>query len=53
MKRMIQWVVAATLVCGLTVFTACSKDDDSDTPAATQGKLVTLPQGVVSKGYTM
>lgn len=54
MKRIILWVVAATLVCGLTVCTACSNDDNTDTAApATDGKLVTLPQGVVSKGCTM
>ena len=28
MKRMMQWVMAATLVCGLSVMTSCSKDDE-------------------------
>ena len=28
MKRMMQWVMAATLVCGLGVMTSCSKDDE-------------------------
>lgn len=51
MKRMIQW--GLTLFCILTVFTACSNDDNTDAPSATDGKLVTLPQGVVSKGYIM
>ena len=27
MKKMMQWVMAATLVCGASVFTSCSKDD--------------------------
>ncbi len=53
MKRMIQWVMAATLVYGLTVFTACSNDDDTNMSPATQEKLVTLPPGVVSKSFTM
>ena len=29
MKRLIQWVMAATLICGATVFTACSSSDDN------------------------
>jgi len=28
MRKMIQWVMAATLVCGMSVFTSCSSDDD-------------------------
>ena len=32
MNRMVQWVMAATLVCGASVFTACT-DDTSDNPA--------------------
>ena len=31
MKKMIQWVLAATLICGSSVFTACTSNDD--TPA--------------------
>ena len=27
MKKMIQWVLVATLTCGASVFTACSSDD--------------------------
>ena len=52
MKRMIQGVL--TLLSILPVFTSCSDSDSLTTPSeSTQGKLVTLPQGVVSKGYTM
>lgn len=29
MKRMIQWVLAATLICGASVFTSCSLNEDS------------------------
>ena len=32
MKRMIQWVMAATLLCGSTVFTACSNSEDNPSP---------------------
>ena len=28
MKRLLQWMIAATLICGTTVFTACSSGDD-------------------------
>lgn len=28
MKKILTWVLAATLICGTTVFTSCSKDDD-------------------------
>ena len=27
MKKMIQWVLVATLTCGASVFTACSSND--------------------------
>ena len=27
--RLMQWVMAATLVCGLSVFTACNSDDNA------------------------
>ncbi len=29
MKRLFQWVMAAILICGATVFTACSSNDDN------------------------
>ena len=29
MNRMIQWVLAATLVCGASVFIACDDNDDT------------------------
>ena len=31
MKKLIQWVLAATLICGASVFTACTSDN-SDNP---------------------
>ena len=37
MNKMTQWVLAATLVCGAMVFTACSSDND-DNPAQEQAK---------------
>ena len=30
MKRLLQWMIAATLICGTTVFTACSSGDDNE-----------------------
>jgi hypothetical protein len=29
MKRMIQWVLAATLICGASLFTSCSSNEDN------------------------
>ena len=37
MKKMMQWVMAATLVCGASVFTACSNNDD---PVTEKGQLL-------------
>ena len=36
MKRMFQWAMAAALICGATVFTACSSSEDN--PAQEQAK---------------
>jgi hypothetical protein len=33
MKKIMNWVLAATLVCGSTVFTSCSSNEDSPSPA--------------------
>ncbi len=32
MKRLINWMLAAILLCGASVFTACSSDEDDLTP---------------------
>ena len=32
MKRLMQWVLAATLICGASFFTACGNDDNSANP---------------------
>ena len=32
MKKMMNWVLAATLICGATVFTACTNEDNPATP---------------------
>jgi len=37
MKKILNWVLAATLVCSASVFTACSSDND-DNPAQEQAK---------------
>ena len=33
MKKIMNWVLAATLVCGPSVFTSCSSNEDSPSPA--------------------
>ena len=30
MKNLMQWVLAATLICGTSVFTSCSSDNDDN-----------------------
>lgn len=42
MKNLMQWVLAATLICGTSVFTSCSSDnDDNPVPeSGASGKLV-------------
>ena len=42
MKRIMNWVLAATLLCGTSVFTACSSDDDA-TP------IDNLPEKIIGK----
>ena len=37
MKRILNWVLAATLVCGASVMTSCT-NDTSDNPAQEQAK---------------
>ena len=37
MKKIMNWVLAATLICGATIFTSCS-NDTSDNPAQEQAK---------------
>ena len=37
MKKFMNWVLAATLICGASVFTSCSSDND-DNPAQEQAK---------------
>ena len=36
MKNLMQWVLAATLICGTSVFTSCSSDND-DNPVPESG----------------
>ena len=37
---MMQWVMAATLVCGLSVFSACTNEDNTITPDTTKKELL-------------
>lgn len=34
MKRMMQWMIAAILVCGVGVFTSCTSNYDNPTPGS-------------------
>ncbi len=47
MKKMIQWVMAATLVCGTSVFTACS--DKEEEPATTVQTDLNLKEKLIGK----
>lgn len=29
MKKILNWMIAAILICGTVIFTACSKDEDT------------------------
>jgi hypothetical protein len=44
MKQILNWVLAATLICGASVFTSCSSDDDNNNPP-TQEELKTKLMG--------
>lgn len=47
MKRMIQWVLAAILICGASVFTSCSSNEDN--PAAPVQPDLNLAEKIVGK----
>ena len=38
MKKMMHWVLAATLVCGASVFTSCSSDNSDNAGSIEQAK---------------
>ena len=44
MKQILNWALAATLICGASVFTSCSSDDDNNNPP-TQEELKTKLMG--------
>ena len=33
MKKIMNWMLAAILICGASVFTSCSSNEDSPSPA--------------------
>ena len=47
MKRMIQWMLAAILICGACVFTSCSSNEDN--PAAPVQPDLNLAEKIVGK----
>jgi hypothetical protein len=38
MKKMMNWVLAATLICGATTFTSCSVNDDNSSKTANENR---------------
>ena len=48
MKKIMNWVLAATLICGASVFTACS-DDTSDNPVVPEQPVLNLSQNIIGK----
>ena len=38
MKKMMNWVLAATLICGTTTFTSCSVNDDNSSKTANENR---------------
>ena len=43
MKRLFQWMIAAILICGATLFTSCSNDDNPATPD------LNIPEKIIGK----
>jgi hypothetical protein len=37
MKKIMQWMMTATLVCGISVFTSCSLDNDDNAATSPDG----------------
>ena len=38
MKKMMHWVLAATLICGASMFTSCSVNDDNSSKTANENR---------------
>ena len=38
MKKMMNWVLAATMICGATTFTSCSVNDDNSSKTANENR---------------
>jgi len=47
MRKIMQWVLAAALICGATLFTSCSNDDNPATPD------LNLSEKIIGKWMTM
>ena len=50
MNRLLQWVLAATLVCGASVFTACSDKEDNPVQPQQRERVITF-EGVQFFAY--
>ena len=38
MRKIMNWVLAVTFICGASVFTSCSANDANDNPSQEQAK---------------
>ena len=53
MRKIMNWVLAATLICGASVFTSCSANDVNDNPSQEQAKMITGQVIKVSGGHAL
>ena len=45
MKKLFQWAMAAALICGASVFTACSSNDDNPAGGGAEGIAMIVKNG--------
>ena len=48
MKKIMNWAMAAALICGASVFTACT-DDTSDNPVSPEQPDLNLTENIIGK----
>ena len=44
MKKFMNWMLAATLICGASVLVSCSSNNDNPTPSEPEGEIFPLPE---------
>ena len=45
MQKIMNWMIAAILICGASVFTACSSNDDNPAEGGTPGIAMIVKNG--------